>query len=160
MTADRLPLMWDDTDDAILRDIQTMYDATDPVPSGLVEDVKFALTVQHLHAQIADLTRLTPLGVRSEVDYTRASTFSFSGGDLTAMVSIRPQDPRHVRIDGWVTGGPVRVELRARDRTSSVDADESGRFVFEDVHTGLVQFVLYPLDSPGQSPVITPSFDV
>ena len=37
----------------------------DPVPAGLTDDVKFALTVHALHAEVAELQRLgleSPLG--------------------------------------------------------------------------------------------------
>ena len=121
-----LPL--DESDVALLAALRALHAELDPVPAGLTDDVKFALTVQALHAEVAELTRLSA---------------------------------DEVRIDGWVTGGAVRIELRERSRTSSVEVDQDGRFSFEPVARGMVQFVLYPLDhSPGGKPVITPSIDL
>ncbi len=155
-----LPL--DESDVALLAALRALHAELDPVPAGLTDDVKFALTVQALHAEVAELTRLSADSalVRS-VDYTRAETLTFTGGAFTTMVSIVGIGPDEVRIDGWVTGGAVRIELRERSRTSSVEVDQDGRFSFEPVARGMVQFVLYPLDhSPGGKPVITPSIDL
>lgn len=152
----------DESDLALLSALRTLHAELDPVPAGLTDDVKFALTVQALHAEVAELTRLSADRelVRS-VDYTRAETLTFTGGAFTTMVSIVGIGPDDVRIDGWVTGGPVRIELRERSRTSAVEVDQDGRFAFEPVSRGLVQFVLYPLDeNAGGKPVITPSIDL
>jgi hypothetical protein len=159
MTSHELTTPWDEIDDEILASIRTLHETLDPVPPGLADDVKFALTVQALHAQVAELTRLAPSGVRT-TDYTRATSVTFSGADLTAMLTIAPAGPGRVRIDGWVTGGPAVIELREHDRTRTAETDESDRFAFDDVHSGMVQFVLYPLNGAGGNPVITPSFDV
>ncbi len=152
----------DEKDYALLDALRALHAELDPVPAGLTDDIKFALTVQALHAEVAELTRLSADSalVRS-VDYTRAETLTFTGGAFTTMVSIVGIGPDDVRIDGWVTGGPVRIELRERSRTSSVEVDEEGRFAFEPVSRGMVQFVLYPLDeATGGKPVITPSIEV
>lgn len=150
----------DTLDTEALGGLRELHARLDPVPAGLADEVKFALTVQALQAEVAELTRLgaDESAVRT-VDYTRAETLSFSGGPFTAMVTIVDRGPGSLRIDGWVTGGAVRVELRQRDRTSTIDVEEDGRFVFEDVEHGLVQFVLHPLQGGGR-PVITPSIDL
>ncbi len=152
----------DARDDAVLAAVREVFDRVDPVPARLGDQVKFALTVQALEAEIAELQR-TPLAssaVRS-VDYTRAQTVTFASGRLTAMVTINPIDRDRVRLDGWVTGGRVEVELRERSRSSTVETDENGRFVFDSVGRGLAQFVIRSLDAEStQRPVITPSIEL
>lgn len=150
----------DHVDATVLRALRRLHARLDPVPAGLTDDVKFALTVQALHAQVAELTRVgaDDALVRS-VDYTRAETLTFTGGPFTAMVTVVATGPDEVRVDGWVTGGPVRVELRERDRMTSVDVEEEGRFVLDGVRRGLVQFVLHPVDGDVK-PVITPAIEL
>lgn len=151
----------DAVDGAVLAGVRELYAALDPVPEAMGERVKFALTVQALEAEIAELQRLPveSMAVRS-VDYARAETITFTSDHLTAMVTITGVDADTVRIDGWVTGGPVEVELRERTRSSSVEADEDGRFVFVTVGRGMVQFVIRPTGGSGHRPVITPSLEV
>lgn len=152
----------DDTDVRVLHDLRHLHAELDPMPGALTDDVKFALTVQALHAEVADLQRLESglTGVRS-VDYTRATTFTFTGGAFTTMVSVIETAPGELRIDGWLTGGDATVELRERQRSSSVDVEDEGRFAFEGVQRGLVQFVLYPKGQGADAtPVITPSIDL
>ncbi len=150
----------DDVDATVLRALRDLHSRLDPVPAGLTDDVKFALTVQALHADVAELTRVgADSALVRSVDYTRAETLTFTGGPFTAMVTVVTTGPEEARIDGWVTGGPVRVELRERDRTTSVDVEDEGRFVLEGVRRGLVQFVLYPVDD-ATKPVITPAIEI
>ncbi|HEV7146254.1 MAG TPA: hypothetical protein VGN48_04580 [Pedococcus sp.] len=152
----------DGEDLAILGEVREVFDRVDPVPSSLGDRVKFALTVQALEAEVAQLQRLSTeaAGVRS-VDYARAQTVTFTSDSITAMVTISALDSETVRVDGWVTGGRVEVELRERSRSSFLATDADGRFVFERIARGLAQFVLRPLDSGAQArPVITPTIEL
>ncbi|HEV7194531.1 MAG TPA: hypothetical protein VGN19_01200 [Pedococcus sp.] len=152
----------DGEDLTILGEVLEMFDRLDPVPASLGDRVKFALTVQALEGEVAQLQRLSAegAGVRS-VDYARAQTVTFTSDSLTAMVTISALDAETVRVDGWVTGGRVEVELRERSRSSFLETDADGRFVFERIARGLAQFVLRPLDSGIQArPVITPTIEL
>ncbi|MDT4927672.1 MAG: hypothetical protein QOF92_539 [Pseudonocardiales bacterium] len=138
-----------------------LYDRLDPVPQGLVDRIRFGITLDALHAEIADLQRSDDLaGVRSEgaVD---AQTVTFTSSSLTTMVTITPAGADRVRIDGWAApGGGVTVELRIVDETLTVTADADGRFVFEDVPHGLAQFIVRPPEGAGHPAVITPSIEL
>jgi hypothetical protein len=152
----------DGEDLTILGEVLEVFDRLDPVPASLGDRVKFALTVQALEGEVAQLQRLSAegAGVRS-VDYARAQTVTFTSDSLTAMVTISALDAETVRVDGWVTGGRVEVELRERSRSSFLETDADGRFVFERIARGLAQFVLRPLDSGIQArPVITPTIEL
>ena len=85
------------------------------MPAGLTEDIKFALTVQAMHAEVAELQRVGAESALARSEYTQTQTLTFSAETLSVMVTLSPIDADEVRVDGWVTGhdSPVRVELRA-----------------------------------------------
>lgn len=151
-----------DVDDMRALDlVAALFDALDPVPAGLVERIQFGMTLDGLHAEIAELQRSEGLvGVRSD-ETTEAQTVTFTSASLTTMVTINAQSAGRVRIDGWVApGGGVAVELRIVDQSLHTAADADGRFVFEDVPHGMAQFVLRPPAGTSQKPVVTPSIEI
>jgi hypothetical protein len=143
----------DDLDVAALRRMAGIYDALDPVPNGMIERVQFAMTLEALHAEVAELQRSSDLaGVRSG-EATEAQTVTFTSASLTTMVTITPADADHVRVDGWVAPGAVMtVELRVAGTALTFETEEDGRFVFESVPRGMAQF-----EESGLRPVVTPS---
>ncbi len=143
-----------------LRRMRAMYDVLDPVPPGLVDRISFGITLDALHADIAELERSDDLvGVRGD-ETTAAETITFTSARLTTMITVTVLSPDRVRVDGWVApGADVRVELRLNDQRLSATCDADGRFVFADVPRGLAQLVLRPPDS-GVPPVITPSVEL
>jgi hypothetical protein len=151
----------DDEDLQTLQRAARVYDALDPVPDGLVDRIRFGITLDALEAEIAQLQRSGDLaGVRSD-DATETKTVTFTSASLTTMVTVTEISSERVRIDGWVApGGGASVELRRVDGSESTIADADGRFVFADVARGLAQFVLRPLAPTGQRPVITPSVEL
>jgi hypothetical protein len=145
----------DATDIGVLGHMRAVYDALDPVPNGLVDRIQFGITLDALHAEIAQLQRTHDfVGVRAD-GVTDAQTVTFTSSSLTTMVTITPSGPDHVRVDGWIApGGGVGVELRIVDDLLRTEADDDGRFVFENVPHGLAQFFLR---RAGEQPVVTPS---
>ena len=161
-TLDQLAAEAIDADDLrVLDRVATVYGAVDPVPAGLVERIQFGITLDALHAEIAELQRTSDLvGVRAD-ELTETQTITFSSASLTAMVTITPTSADLVRIDGWVApGAHVGIELRLSDGHRRVEADEDGRFVIEDVPRGLAQFVIRPPAGTDQPPVVTPSIQL
>lgn len=151
-----------DAEDArVLGRIAGLYDTLDPVPSGLVERIQFGITLDALHAEIAELQRGGDLvGVRSD-ELTEAQTITFTSPSLTTMITVTPTSADSVRIDGWITpGAGVTVELRTSAGTRTTTADEDGRFVLEDLPHGYAQFVIRPPEGGGQPPVVTPSIEL
>lgn len=150
----------DDVDIATFARMQQMYNRLDPPPPGLVDRITFGITLEALHAEIAEIQRTDALtGVRSE-GVSEAQTITFTSSTLTTMVTISPAGPDNVRIDGWIApGGGVEVEMRNNDTSRRTVADADGRFVFDEVPRGLVGFVLR---APGGDirPVITPSIEL
>ena len=150
----------DDLDRIILDTVAEVFRAADPVPAGLTEDIKFALTVQAMHAEVAELQRVGADSALARSEYTQTQTLTFSAETLSVMVTTSPIDADEVRVDGWVTGhdSPVRVELRAGDRTVAAEVDDDGRFTFDPAPRGLVRFVFLP--EGDVRPVITPTVEI
>ena len=151
----------DDFDLKALATLRSIWQASDPVPSGLAERAKFAMSVAALEAEVAEITTMTAeaAGVRSTV-YDRASTVTFSSEQLSAMITIEVVDNGTARVSGWVTNGPTRVELRERSRTQETTTDDEGRFTFASVERGLAHLVMRRVDDEGARPVITPAIEI
>jgi hypothetical protein len=147
----------DETDVANLELLAQLYATLDPVPDGLVDRVQFGITLDALHAEIAELQRSGDLvGVRSDT----ATAVTFTSASLSIMVSVTETSADRVRIDGWIApGAHASVDLRRKDGVSTQVADEDGRFVFEDVPRGLAQFVVRSQDEDAP-PVVTPSIEI
>lgn len=149
----------DDVDQRILDQLADLYSSADPVPETLVARCQFAMTLDALHAEIAELQRWAAgaAPARAEVP-TEVETITFSGSSVTTMVTLTAAGPGLVRIDGWAApGAGLPVELRLEGGSRYTVADEDGRFVFDDVPRGLAQFLLRPV---GGQPVITPSLQL
>ena len=157
----------DDLDVEALGVLRSLYERNDPVPRGLVERVKFAITLDDLEAEVARLQRdavpggLPELVSRSD-ELLKARSVTFTSDTVTTMVTITPVDAEAVRLDGWAApGAHLDVELRVGDTSRHVVADEDGRFVFERVEHGLAQLILRPAEeSDGGHAVITPAIEL
>jgi hypothetical protein len=148
----------DEFDETALDRIAALYTASDPVPANLVDRISFGITLDALHAELAELQRSPGLvGVRA--DEAVADTVTFTSASLTAMVTMSPTSVESTRVDGWIAPSGVRmVELRTPTGTLHTEADEDGRFAFEDVSRGLVQFTFRDVD--GGHPVVTPALEI
>jgi hypothetical protein len=148
----------DDTDVAALHRIGALYTKLDPVPVGLIDRIAFGITLDALHAELAELERSSDLvGVRS--DEATANTVTFTSASLTAMVTVTPSSAESARLDGWLTPTGIRdVEVRTSTGSLYTQTDADGRFALEDVPRGLVQLTFRSLE--GDQPVITPAVEI
>ncbi|MGA8979261.1 MAG: hypothetical protein WB473_09130 [Pedococcus sp.] len=151
----------DEQDLRALATVRSIFVSADPVPSGLAERAKFAMTVAALEAEVAEIiqTSAEAVGVRAKV-YDRAATVTFSTDTLSAMITIELDDGSHARLSGWVSDGPTAIELSERSRTQTTQTDAEGRFTFARVERGLVHLLLRRLDQPEGRPVITPAIEI
>ena len=157
----------DATDLRNLAEIRGLFSRTDPVPADLTERLKFAITVQALHAEIAELTDNALLATRGsahpadQVEPTPTDSVTFTAASVSLMVSATPDDDDRVRIDGWVTSPGAHVDAVTSEGTSTVVTDANGRFVLEDLPHGPVHFVIrIDPDDKELRPVITPTIQV
>lgn len=152
----------DDIDEAVLKDVIAMYDAVDPVPSGLADRILFSVELDGIESELAQLEDMVaPAGARTEEE---ARTITFASRSLTVMVTPTPSGPGRFRLDGWAApGAGLPVELRTATGSLHVTADETGRFEFVDVPAGRLQFVFHPGDGSAAAlrvPVVTPAVEL
>jgi hypothetical protein len=77
-------------------------------------------------------------------------TVTFESGTLSILFRISPAEYDHVRIDGWIASPRGRaVELWSTRPPVRTGVDEQGRFAFEKVPHGLVQFAIDVRDGDG-----------
>jgi len=143
---------------AVLPQIRDMWSRLDPVPAGLTDDIKYALTVKLLEAEVAELTQAPMLVSRGEAaEKTRSMTFT--GSSLSLMVRVSDEG-EGLRLDCWITQGAAEVELHAGDVVVTRQSDEFGRLVFDDVPRGPVHFIVWPGAGRQGRPLMTPSVDL
>lgn len=149
----------DATDEQLLAQLAAAYDDVDPVPDGLIERLRFGITLDALHAEIAELQRFGDLvGVRSE-QLDRPDTITFSSSTVTLMITVSVTSPETARVDGWlVPATAATVELRSPVGARTTTADADGRFAFDDVTRGPVQFTIRA--EGADRPVVTPSVEL
>lgn len=147
---------FDDTDAALMRSLREVVDRLDPTPAGMTDRVKFALTVQALHAEVAELTRGADALTRGDDDEPdQTMTMTFSTDTVSVMVTVTEEDPDMTRIDGWLTCEQADVALVRPGRPEQRVSVSDGRFVLTGVPAGSARLVVYPADA---RTVVTPTF--
>lgn len=149
-----------DRDDDLLGELAELLDAVDPVPDDLADEVRIALTVQALQAEVAEIVAAEPVAVRTEMQAVPTQTITFSANALSLMVSLQDESPTSVTIDGWVTSGGASVEVHTVDGVLEATADEHGRFVVAGVPRGRTWFVVRPGGTGDTASVVTPTVEL
>jgi hypothetical protein len=150
-------------DDDMLAGIRTYWEATDPVPEGMVARLQAAAA---LAASDTDLDLELMLLVERSDELTGArgaSTtaytlrFAHDGVDLLLRIS---SDGSRPRIDGWVVppSPVVVVVLRDADVLATLDVGDTGRFELPDLTPGMLRLRLEPAD--GSTAFVTPAFEI
>lgn len=151
----------DDVDAGILAQLRDVQETQDPTPTDLADRAAFTITVAALEAEVAELTAVdaAALSLRGEAP-EKADTISFSGADLTTMVTIEDGAGGHRRISGWASETPLEVELRRSSEAVTTTTDADGRYAFDDAQPGLVHLVLRRPGQTGATPLATPLFEI
>lgn len=153
----------DDLDRQILTELRTGVETLDPAPLDLGERMRFALTLAALEAEVAELQELSGAGVRSDTGYAVTDTVTFTSTSISLMVTVTPDvAPRGAttaRVDGWVTGGGVVVELSVGGDRHLATSDTNGRLTWEGVTRGRARFLIHPV-TKGARPVVTPTIEI
>ena len=150
----------DDIDEAILGELAALHEALDPVPATLTDDIRFAMTVERLHADVAELVATSAMAVRAEETPTRAMTITFSAGPVSLMVAVEDEGPDGLTIDGWVTAGGAHIEVHTTAGTLTARTDEHGRFVVTGVPPGRTWFVVRRAPDDEPPAVVTPPVEL
>ncbi len=153
----------DDMDVRNLQEVRAVWSRLDPVPVGMTERIKFALTMQGLEAEIAELIKPELALTRSDRagtdELARAESVTFTSSTLNVMVTIAVVNDTTARVDGWVTTPGAEIRLHVGGLDSTETADDSGRFAFAEVARGAARLVVMPTGE-NQHPVVTPTFDL
>lgn len=126
-------------DDALLAELRALAAEHDPVPAEAVAAARSAIAWRTMDAELAELTADSSVepelaGVRST---NTPTLLTFDAPGLTVEVEVLTQPDGTRRLLGQlVPVGPGTVEVRHRGGTSSVTADEVGRFAVGDVAAG------------------------
>jgi hypothetical protein len=152
----------DGLDAEILDSIRTLYTEVDPPPRHLVERVQFALELADADVEVFRLGLDHDLVTATRGEQSR--TVTFDSDSMSIMIRLSPGEHGRIRLDGWLAPPAARqVELRSRGSALSTEADDQGRFVFEEVPHGLVQLAvnLVEENAPARRRVVvTPSIEV
>lgn len=154
----------DALDHRILQELQVVHRQLDPPPQDLAERLKFVLTLAALEAEVADLQQLSDAGVRSDQGYAVCDTLTFTSSSLSLMVTVTAETDDAagqptVRVDGWLTGGGVDVELSVGGHRYPATSDVHGRLIWQGVSRGRARFLIRPA-TEGAKPVVTPTIDL
>jgi hypothetical protein len=150
-------------DPGLFAALRRMWQARDPMPVGLVDDVLVTLATRELADDYAllllidDSTELvgarSPGGVR---------VLEFNEGATTVMLRVSEVDAGRVRLDGWLVPagtGTVHLEQDAADESAPVSGE--GRFEFASVARGSSRLRLVPEQvSPASGGFSTELFDL
>jgi hypothetical protein len=150
----------DQVDGVVLKRIRALYSTIDPVPDDLVDRLQFAMSLDALNAELAELQQM-PMELSSRgAEPTGVQSLTFTSDSITTMVTISPAGSDSVRIDGWIApGAGALIELRQVSASMDTEADDDGRFVFDSVPHGLTRFVVRSPEADGPH-VITPAVEL
>jgi hypothetical protein len=147
----------DALDTAILTGVRRVWEAADPMPPGLVDQIQFAIDLGAMDLEVSRLIDTQPAGAARGDEHTTVITFE--SRSLTIMITIEQHAKGTSRIDGWLTPGDSHeVELRQQTTSLSATADDNGRFSFDTVPSAMTQLIV-TLNGDSRR-VLTPSFDV
>lgn len=147
----------DALDDEILTQLASVFDAIDPPRDDFADDILFAVSLAALDAELATLEDESALSLRTS-SATPTDTVTFTSSALQLMVSVTPDDGS-LRVDGWITGGGLRVELISGTTSHAATSDAHGRLAWSGIPHGPIRFLMYP-DHTDSRPVLTPVIEL
>lgn len=133
----------DELDTAILSGVNDLWSTVDPMPTTLLDRIRFAVELENVDLEVMRLTEMSePALVRGD---EQSRLITFDSESLTIMVSIRSNPDGTIRVDGWLTpAGCHPIELRATSGDQATVSDQDGRFVLDTIPPGLAQLVVRP----------------
>jgi len=149
----------DELDARILAGVRSLWDALDPVPSTLVDQIRFAMDLESADFEVLRLTERMRFEVARGEEQSRLITFD--SDSLTIMIKIDLNRNGTVRVDGWLTPPASHpIELRTTAGSLSTASDDGGRFALDGITPGMAQLVVRPtgtVNGNRERTVTTPS---
>lgn len=147
-------------DDELLDALRGLWERRDPVPSGLVDRVQFAIWLEDLDTEVEMLALTSEVDVAAGARSTEtARTVTFSTDHLSIMITVSERPDGRRRVDGWVSpAASGQVVVRQSDGSNhEAGVDDDGRFALDDLVPGLAQLVLR---GAGGDAVATPPIEL
>ena len=130
----------------------------DPVPPGLVEAGVGAFAWRTIDADLAELV-FDSLVDQDEAALVRGDQagrlLSFRAGTLTIEVEVTATGPSRRLMGQLMPPQRGDVDIRHGDSTTTVEADELGRFSAGPLPAGPVSLRCRPGSAPDQPPIVT-----
>lgn len=151
--------MSDEDDARLFARLRSLWREVDPVPAGLIDRMVAAVAADGLNREYALLTLVEgQLGaVRGETD---ALTLQFSDGSTSILLHVTTTASGRRRIDGWVDTAAAEILLLQGERERRTTPAETGRFVFDEVPSGLSRVRLTPTVGDETRTLETPQFEL
>ena len=151
--------MSDEDDARLFARLRSLWREVDPVPAGLIDRMVAAVAADGLNREYALLTLVEgQLGaVRGETD---ALTLQFSDGSTSILLHVTTTASGRRRIDGWVDTAAAEILLLQGERERRTTPAETGRFVFDEVTSGLSRVRLTATVGDETRTLETPQFEL
>lgn len=151
--------MSDEDDARLFARLRSLWREVDPVPAGLIDRMVAAVAADGLNREYALLTLVEgQLGaVRGETD---ALTLQFSDGSTSILLHVTTTASGRRRIDGWVDTAAAEILLLQGERERRTTPAETGRFVFDEVPSGLSRVRLTATLGDETRTLETPQFEL
>lgn len=151
--------MSDEDDARLFARLRSLWREVDPVPAGLIDRMVAAVAADGLNREYALLTLVEgQLGaVRGETD---ALTLQFSDGSTSILLHVTTTASGRRRIDGWVDTAAAEILLLQGERERRTTPAETGRFMFDEVPSGLSRVRLTATVGDETRTLETPQFEL
>jgi len=147
--------MPDEPDNQLTDELRRLASRLDPVPPELLDAAAGAFAWRDIDAELAELVFDSLLDT-DEASLVRGAPerrlVSFTGGGLTIDVEVTSAGPEHTVMGQIVPPQRGVVDIRRRQETVSIEADELGRFRSCPLPPGPLSLRLRPA---GGAPVVT-----
>lgn len=126
----------------LLAAIAEFFDDIDPVPEHVLAAAKGSLTWRTIDAELAELIEDTALLAGTSVRGTLGPRLlTFSAAEVSVVVEVAEVGSTRRLIGQLGDPRSAAIEVRFRDGTTWVEADQLGRFVVDGVSAGPVSLV-------------------
>ncbi|MDX8147922.1 hypothetical protein SK854_37820 [Lentzea sp. BCCO 10_0061] len=130
MNTDGMAEPLDDRDFLILDSVRDLYESVDPMPAEMLDEIRFALALEHLETEVARASDLAEAMTRGGEN---RRLITFESERMTIVIGVQDDDGT-IRLDGWLTPpGAHRVELHVPTGVITTSADEQGRFSIDGI---------------------------
>lgn len=148
-------------DAALLAELREFWQAVDPAPDGLADQLITTIAMADF-AQQWELLSLVSDAEYSEVrQAAEPRTLQFGDGATAVLLHLTETADGRRRVDGWVDGRAAVVELRQGSRTWRTEPNPTGRFEFDLVPPGRCELrLLTEQPDGGRREFRTPEFEL